>query len=47
MKFEFCHALSNCDACRLQNNPYCSHQQSSIIGQDCYCNQTCVVPNGK
>ncbi|KAH9544878.1 hypothetical protein CY35_12G018900 [Sphagnum magellanicum] len=29
----------------LQNNPYCSHQQSSIIGQKCYCNQTCVVPN--
>ncbi|CAK9250073.1 unnamed protein product [Sphagnum jensenii] len=29
----------------LQNNPYCSHQQSSIIGQNCYCNQTCVVPN--
>jgi hypothetical protein len=26
----------------LQNNPYCSHQQSSIIGQNCYCNQTCV-----
>jgi hypothetical protein len=32
---------------KLQNNPYCSHQQSSIIGQNCYCNQTCVVPNGK
>ncbi|CAM6080074.1 unnamed protein product [Sphagnum tenellum] len=30
---------------KLQNNPYCSHQQSSIIGQNCYCNQTCVVPN--
>jgi hypothetical protein len=32
---------------KLQNNPYCSHQQSSIIGQNCYCNQTCVAPNGK
>jgi hypothetical protein len=32
---------------KLQNNPYCSHNQSSIIGQNCYCNQTCVVPNGK
>ncbi|CAM6039846.1 unnamed protein product [Sphagnum compactum] len=30
---------------KLQNNPYCSHQQSSVIGQNCYCNQTCVVPN--
>ncbi|CAK9258985.1 unnamed protein product [Sphagnum jensenii] len=30
---------------KLENNPYCSHQQSSIIGQNCYCNQTCVVPN--
>ncbi|KAH8944982.1 hypothetical protein BDL97_12G015600 [Sphagnum fallax] len=30
---------------KLQNNPYCSHNQSSIIGQNCYCNQTCVVPN--
>jgi hypothetical protein len=32
---------------KLQNNPYCSNQQSSIIGQNCYCNQTCVLPNGK
>ncbi|CAK9258986.1 unnamed protein product [Sphagnum jensenii] len=30
---------------KLQNNPYCLHQQSSIIGQNCYCKQTCVVPN--
>ncbi|KAH9544873.1 hypothetical protein CY35_12G018700 [Sphagnum magellanicum] len=29
----------------LQNNPYCSHQQSSVIGRNCYCNQNCVIPN--
>ncbi|KAH9544888.1 hypothetical protein CY35_12G019600 [Sphagnum magellanicum] len=29
----------------LQNNPYCSHQQSSIIEQNYCCNQNCVVPN--
>ncbi|KAH9544875.1 hypothetical protein CY35_12G018700 [Sphagnum magellanicum] len=30
---------------KLQNNPYCSHQQSSVIGRNCYCNQNCVIPN--
>ncbi|KAH9544877.1 hypothetical protein CY35_12G018800 [Sphagnum magellanicum] len=30
---------------KLQNNPYCSHQQSSIIEQNYCCNQNCVVPN--
>jgi hypothetical protein len=32
---------------KLQNNSYCLPQQNSIIGHHCYCNQTCVVPNGK
>ncbi|KAH9544893.1 hypothetical protein CY35_12G019700 [Sphagnum magellanicum] len=30
---------------KLQNNSYCLHQQNSIIGHHCYCDQTCVVPN--